>query len=399
MRLLVLSQWFPYPPDNGSRLRIYNLLENLAPRHSIRLLAFHDGQADPEHIAKLERVCEHVEVIPAREYNPSGLKSIVGLFSLRPRSCIDLWSPEMAAFVRRELIAEPPEAILAFTLRCAEYVADHTEIPKVLDLENAEAAYIRRLADAQNTWSRKVRLKLTWVKLMRHERRLIASFDSILTVSEEDRDELIKTAPKAAAGTHVIANGVDLSLLDYTGPNKEPYRIISTGALTYNANYDANLILCREILPRIRKRIPQAEFVITGNYKQVDVRPFVEAGAILTGFVPDIRPEVAKSAVLVAPLRFCGGTRLKILEAMALGTPVVSTAIGAMGIGAVSRQHLLLAEEPAEFADAVCSVLEDEGLASRLAAGGKELVAAGFGWDAITAKLDAVLENMRKKAV
>lgn len=399
MKLLALSQWFPYPPDNGSRLRIYNLLKNLAPKHSIRLLAFHDGQTDPKHMAELNKVCEHVEVVPARDFDPTGLRSMAGLFSMRPRSSVDLWSPEMAAVVRRELIAEPPEAILAFTLRCAEYVADCTFVPKVLDLENAEAAYIRRLADAQNTWSRKVRLKLTWVKLVRHERRLIGSFDCVLTVSEEDRDELIKTAPGAAARVSIVPNGVDISLLNYQGPRKEQYRIISTGALTYNANYDANLLFCREILPRINKRIPKAEFVITGAYKQVDVRPFVEAGAILTGFVPDIRPEVARSAVLVAPLRFGGGTRLKILEAMALGTPVVSTATGAMGIGAVSGKHLLLAEEPAEFADAVCRILEDEALALKLAAGGRELVAAGFGWDAISAKLDSILENIGNKVV
>ena len=206
------------------------------------------------------------------------------------------------------------------------------------------------------------------------------------------------TAPKLATrnNVHVVPNGVDLSYLDFVGPPREPCRIISTGALTYNANYDATLLFCREIMPGISERIPQAEFIITGSYDGVDVSPFIEAGAKLTGLVPDIRYEVARSAVLVVPLKFGGGTRLKILEAMALGTPIVSTKIGAMGVGAVSGEHLMMADDPEDFAEAVCAVFSDSALAARLSQNGRELVAKQFGWNSIGKKLEDILENVGK---
>jgi len=302
----------------------------------------------------------------------------------------------MSELVEHEIINHKPDAIIAFTLRCAEYVSEYSQIPKIVDLENVDGAYINRLSEAQESWLSKFRLKLTRIKLVRHERRLTNKFSAVLTVSEEDRCELIRTAPELAthSSTFVVPNGVDLSLLDYQGPPREPNRIIYSGSLTYTANYDGCLTFCREVLPMIREQLPDARFVITGSHDNIDIAPFVEAGVELTGQVPDIRPEVARSSVLVVPLRFGGGTRLKILEAMALGTPVVSTSVGAMGINGVSGKHLALADEPEEFARAVCTVLSDRSLAMRLSSEGRQLVADHFGWDTISSKLETILQNI-----
>ncbi|MEN6520995.1 MAG: glycosyltransferase family 4 protein [Armatimonadota bacterium] len=395
MKLLIVSQWFPCPPVNGGRQRVYHLLRGLVERHDIHLLSFTQDPSDMEHVHELGELCGDVVVVKGNDFKPTAGNAVRALFSMRPRSSIDCWSKTMAEMVEDQLNTHSFDAAIAFTTRAGEYLM-HAKLPKILDNDNVDTAYFARLIGQGGSPLAKFRRKLTWVKVARHEQRLVAAFDAVTAVSEEDRRELAKLLPAKnnCRALHVVPNGVDLGLMDYKTPDFDPKRIISTGALTYHANYDAAVFFCERILPGIKKAIPDAGFVITGGHKGMDISPFTAAGAALTGFLDDIRPLVAGSAVLVVPLRIGGGTRLKILEAMALGTPVVATTLGAAGIGVRHGETALIADDPDEFADCVIQLMKDSELRAELTKNAREHVAARFGWDRSAEAMEYALKSI-----
>ncbi|MBI2843221.1 MAG: glycosyltransferase [Armatimonadetes bacterium] len=395
MRLLIVSQWFLCPPVNGARKRVYHLLSGLALRHEINFVSFTQGPDDVKHAGEIESICREVRLVPGRQFKPTIGNAVRALFSTRPRSSIDCWSEEMAATVRQQLRDNEFDAVIAFTTRAGEYLMS-CEVPKVLDDDNADCAYFARLVNLGQTHFSKFRRKLSWVKVARHERRLIDGFDATAAVSEEDRIELASLVPEADSrgALYVVPNGVDLGLIDYPPVGVDPTTIISTGAMTYQANFDAALFFSEEVLPKIRERIPDVRFLVTGDNSGVETSRLTAAGATLTGFVEDIRPLVAGSAALVVPLRIGGGTRLKILEAMALGTPVVSTTLGAAGLGLRHGETALIADDPERFAECTVRLMQDRNLRSEIAAKGRSYVAENFGWEKSVLALEGILQQV-----
>lgn len=358
----------------------------------MHFLSFAQEPSDMEHVHELSEMCRDVVVVHGNEFKPMAANAIRAMFSARPRSSIDCWSKTMCRVVEDQISTHSFDAAIALTTRAGEYLAG-TGLPKVLDNDNVDTAYFARLVSQAKSPLAKFRRKLTWVKVAGYERRLVASFDAATAVSEEDRRELAGMG-RSGKPVYVVPNGVDLGLMGYTAPEFEPLRIISTGALTYNANLDAAAFFCEEILPKINAEIPEVRFIITGGHQGIDVTPFTKAGADLTGFLDDIRPAVAGSAVLVVPLRIGGGTRLKILEAMALGVPVVSTTLGAAGIGVKHQETALIADDPNEFAGCVLQLIKTPKLREKIARNAREYVATNFGWERSVEAMEHVLQSV-----
>lgn len=393
MRLLIVSQWFPYPPINGARQRVFHLLRGLSKRHQIHFLSFTQQPNDLEHTREIAELCEEVTLVPGKEYQPTKLNAIRALFSTKPRSSIDRWNPEMERLIKDRISKYSFDAMIAFTTLMAEYVTC-CKMPKILDNDNVDSEYFARLFDLADNPLSKFRRKLTWVKVAHHERRLVSAFDATVAVSEEDKQSLecLFPAMRNRGAIHVVANGVDLGLLDYKHSEVDSNCVVSTGALTYRANLDSALFFCDQILPSIRNLVGDTRFVVTGGYEGVDVAPLMAAGATLTGFLRDVRPAIARSAALVVPTRIGGGTRLKILEAMALGTPVVSTTIGAMGLGLKHQETAMIADHPTEFAECTVQLMRDTELRQRISENGRRYVAANFGWERSVDAMNKVLE-------
>jgi glycosyltransferase involved in cell wall biosynthesis len=193
----------------------------------------------------------------------------------------------------------------------------------------------------------------------------------------------------------VIPNGVDLPLYDGDFGPTEPDSLVFASTLTYKANLWALKFFLAEVFPIVRARRPGAKLYITGRTDGVPLQDLPSHnGVVLTGYLDDIRPRVACSSVCVVPMTVGGGTRLKILEAMALGTPVVSTNKGAEGLGVTTEENILIADEPTEFANAILRLLDDPALQAKLAANGQELVREKYGWDQIGEKLDRFLRQV-----
>lgn len=399
MRVLFVAAWFPHPPDNGARMRTYYLLRELAARHEVDLLAFHrsDRTSQPRG-DELRDVCQVLGVFPFPEFRPTSGRALLGTVSPYPRALSDTHSPQMAAGVRRAMEQRRYDVVVTseigsgiFTSR---YVIRHGGVPQVI--EDLELSMIRSKIDSRHSAWGRLRHRVTWWKLQRYAGFLLARVAGCTVASEVERDVVRGLAPDGLK-LAVIPNGVDLGWYagDFGPP--EPDALVFNGALTYEANYEAMRFFLGQVFPRIRAVRPAATLRITGRTAGVELdRLPLTDGVELTGYVEDVRPVVARSAVCVAPLTMGGGTRIKILEAMALGTPVVATSRGAEGLEVKPGEDILIADDPEGFAAQVLRLLSDAALRDRLARNGRRLVASRYDWRRVGERFAAFVEQVAR---
>lgn len=394
MRILVVSWWWPYPADNGAKLRIYNLLKVLSQQHHVTLLSFaQEGEATPEHIAHMEIFCADVDVVPRPTYRPKSIKAQMGFFSKWPRHLVDVYSEDMAVRVQHVAHHERAEVLVACELQSMRYLEVEPHVPRVLE-EIEIQGFHDAVANARTPVHR-ARAKLTLDKMQNALRKLMEQGVLLTVVSEKERTLFQKIKPDARI--EVIPNGVDTQILTYKSDGYTPFSLIYNGAVTYSANEDAVRYFARDVLPLIRQKFPETTFSITGKTSSVDVSDLqAQPGVNFTGYLDDIGAAVRASHAVVVSLRQGGGTRLKILEAMALGTPVISTRKGAEGIDAKDGEHLLLADTSTELAAAVTRLFMEDGLRTRLALQARALVESQYDWQVIGARLSQVLEAAKQ---
>jgi len=389
MKLLAVSSWFPYPPDNGSKLRAFHLLSRLATRHEITLLSFAES-SEAHHRRTLMDFCADVQTVPGNPFKPTGPLRARDLVSAIPRSYVQTYSRQMQHLV--DAAVPRHDAAVAFQLGSALYLTKHSTIPRVF--EEAEVGVIRDQYRTQSSRPARWRSGLTWWKYSHFVRRLVESFDRTTVVSELERQYLgeIEWDPSAV---RVVPNGADREALKQKN-SPRPGRLVYPGSITYTANLDAVRYFCTDILPVIRRARPDVSFVVSGATGGLDVSDVTgDATVTFTGRVPDIAHLVAHCSVCVVPLRVGGGTRLKILEAMAVGTPVVTTTKGAEGLSVTNEENILIADTPDRFASAVLRVMNDCVLRARLAGNGRRLIERLYTWDRIHDTLEDVLEEAR----
>lgn len=388
--ILLLSSWFPYPPDNGARQRAYYLLQGLAAKHPVTMVALKDADQSSETATPVHAMCRRVITFPRRQFAPRGLRARAALFSPQPRSLADTFDP-LAQRTIQETAREKFGAIVAFQLSMAVYAQRLAHPAKVFD--EVEAGLF---ADAFYNARGLARLRagLTWFKYARFLNRLAGNFAALTIVSATEQSLLTRIGLDPHK-LHILPNGVDCAASVNCRAPINPFTLIYNGALTYHANYDAMRYFTNEILPQIQAAEPRAQLKITGRAPQFAINEISKDNAVsFTGYVDDIRAVVQSSAVCIVPLREGGGTRLKILEAMALGTPVVSTTKGAEGLDVRDGEHLLLADTPEAFAHATVRLLRDPVLRESLTSAARERVCTEYDWNVIQKRMDQVIERV-----
>ncbi|MDW8214641.1 MAG: glycosyltransferase family 4 protein [Roseiflexaceae bacterium] len=388
MRILALTSWWPEPADNGSRLRIANLLRALARHHEIHLISFIQEEVTAAQIQKMRELCVSVKVVQQRVWHPRPGEQIKSLWHAEPASFRATWSPEFDQCVRYQAAVSKPDAVIAFQINTARYALGVPGVPRLL--EELEVGNIHTDFVLQRTPHRRLRAWLTWQKHTSYVRRLLRYFDACTVVSDKER-QLVRAIASFMHNVHVVPNGTEVMLSADCG---EPQRdtLIYPGALTFDANFDAVKYFLGDIFPYIKAARPDARLIVTGKAPS-DRRaalPQVE-GVEFTGYVPDVRPFVARSWCEVVPLRLGGGTRLKVLEALALGTPVVSTPKGVEGLELEHNVHVLIAQTAREFAEATLNILERPDLRARLASQGRRRVIERYDWRVIGEQLNDLL--------
>lgn len=392
MRVLALSTWWPEPADNGSRMRISQLLRALAARHEVHLVAFTQGPAAGVQRDTLDSICASVRATPQPAWQPTRIERIAGLFQRDPAYYRAMWDRSFAALVLERAAAVQPDAVIAFAINVAPYVQLVPGVPRIL--EEIELAYLLEQFTRQPSRLRKLRFWLTWAKHRAYVRRLLDRFDAC-TVASPREEGLVRSVAGPGLTVAVTPNGADVAGCETVRAIPAPDTLIYPGALSYDANLDAMVHFVAAIMPRIVAARPATRLRITGRASPEQWASLPACANVeRTGFVPDVRPLIAGASAEVVPLRKGSGTRLKVLEALALGTPVVSTTKGVEGLALRHGHELLVADTPSDFAAATLLLLEQPGLRAHLAATGRSVVRERYDWRVIGARFEQLVSAM-----
>ncbi len=388
MKILFLSRWFPFPANNGSKIRIYNLLRGLSRYHEVTLLSF-SSQPIGSFDAEVGSICTNVHLVPWREFNPNSLRARIGFLSSKPRSIIDTFSPAMAGKISRLLQAQPFDLVVASELSMAAYRPYFKHVPAIF--EDLEIGLTLEGSPRRSDWRNQFRHALTRFKLRFYLRRLLQSFPAITVVSNQEKDLVQRNFPKVK-NILVIPNCINLD--DYRDIRMKPKSdtLIFTGSFRYHANHEAMHWFVGEVFPLVLEKLPSVELTITGDHANLPLPS--RKNVTLAGYVDNIQSLIASSMVALAPLWSGGGTRLKILEAMAIGTPVIATSKGAEGLEVQSGKHLLIADQPAQFAASVIRLLSEKDVRQNLTQNARELVQDKYDWAMVMPEIFKFIEQL-----
>ncbi len=398
MKILFLSLRCPYPPHRGDRIRSYNFIKQLSKQHAITLVYFAETETDIESAKHLEPFCERVECVRFHR-SFAYLNTGVHCLSRHPLQLHYWYAPQMQRKINQLLAQERFELIHAQLFRMGQYVTEVQGPAKVLDLCDSLALNLnRRAALERNPWLAKIKLdctpkrflvKLEEKRVQRYEVDIMKAFDCGTVVARFDRDYLLKQDD--SLNLSIVPMGVDLGYFQAEPVEAPAPVLLFTGTMNYFPNADAATYFCDEIFPRIRERHPQVCFYVVGNRPSEPVKRLeAQEGVVVTGYVPDVRPYFQKASVFVAPLRAGSGIQTKNLEAMAMGVPVVTTSVGAMGLEADVGKELLVADTPEDFAEQVIYLLDNEDLRKTFSQTARTRVETNYSWEAIGDRLEHV---------
>ena len=396
MKIVYVTQIVPYPPHGGVLQRGYNLLRELAKNHRVHLLAFHHpdelprGEPEAEARERLGSFCDRVDFVPLWPKRSRAHKALaVALAAPYPHPFSVLAQrSRQAADILREVTGstDRPDLVHLDTIALAPYRKVCGAVPCVLAHHNVESQLMERRAAVESLALVRHYLALQARRLRRFEAVTCPQFSLNIMVSETDAELMQVIAP--GIRTALIPNGVDV---EYFTPRTEAETpaIIHAGGMQMFANRDAVDWFLDEIWPVVKSAVPGVRFLGVGAnpteklLRFASTDPQVEA----SGFVPDVRPWVARAGVFVVPLRVGGGTRLKMVDAMAQGKAIVATTVGAEGIHGEDGRHFILADDPETFAQQVIRLLLDHDARRALGATARERVETEYGWPLLAGRL------------
>lgn len=389
MKILYLSLRFPYPPHSGDKIRTYNILKHLSCKHSISFVSFVQS-SDESNIDKLRDFCEQITTVnfsKVRAYSNCILHS----FSGEPFQIAYWHSREMQRCIDGLMEKDGFDLAHVQFIRMAQYVKKYTDKPKLLDSGDSFWLNLSRRSklDRSMAWPL---LKLEASKVRLYETQIAKWFDRVTMVSPLDMECLLSNDSKLPVS--VLPMGVDI---DYYQPGSSEYgvNLLFTGTIRYFPNKDTVLYFYNEIFPLVKRAVPDVKFYVVGNYPPKNITKLALSGdVVVTGHVEDVRPYFDKSAVFVCPLRSGSGMQAKILEAMAMGVPVVTTSMGFTAFEAVAGRDIIVADDPKRFAEEVIRLVKDRELRQYIAQNARKLVEEKYDWSSIVERLDAVYESI-----
>ena len=386
MRILIISPLMPYPLRDGASLRIYNILKLLAARHEVTLAVLTMVQPGKEDLTVLNRMCKALHVVQINRTPSTRLLEILSSpFRQRPYLANIYYRNEMIEIIDR-YAGKIDAAQAEFAYTCP-YITG-LSCTKVLDEHNIEWDLQKRLSKSHTNPIGKLSYMLQYRKMRRLENNCVLRVDKVLTTSMNDR----KLLEPFNSNVSVIPNCVE-RVYKPVSVSSNNRTITYVGLMNYHPNVDAVLYFSKSIWPILKKFEKNSNFYIIGKNPPARVRDLDGDGISVTGGVPDVKVYLRGTAVFIAPIRMGGGTRIKILEAMSHGIPVVSTSMGCMGLDVMDGENILIADDPRVFAEKVLYLLGNRKQRTRIGLNGLELVRARYTWAGISDEVERVYRN------
>lgn len=391
MKILFIANRFPYPPFRGDKLKIYNLCKRISARHELHLICFTEQQSDLQYLKELEPVFKSISTVHLPKWQ-SLFNSLLGLFRKEPLQVSYFRSARFSRVLHQLIRNNHYDAVHVQHLRMARYAIPYTHLYRILDFPDAFSLYWERRKQIRRSFFAGLLDRIESSRVTTYEKYLLGRFNLNLVCSEEDRLHLLKL--HGNTNIRLLPNGVDTDQFRAGGHSYAHNKtLLFTGNMDYDPNVDAVLYFVREIFPVISKQFPETVFVIAGQRPVDKVKALDNGSSIrVTGFIPDLSEMYNKASVVVAPLRFGAGTQNKVLEAMAMGIPVVCSNIGFAGLGIVSGEGAFMQTDAASFAGQVCQLLGNETLRETTGKKGVEVIRRSFSWDTVAAQLESYLE-------
>ena len=390
LKILYVCHRFPFPPKRGGKIRPFNMIKHLSQRHQVTVASLARSAEEAQAGAGLAEHCERYLMATVREPWQS-IRMVARLPTLTPSSMGYFYSVELDRQIQQALARERYDLIFVHCSSVAQYVSQVRDIPKILDFGDMDSqkwqiyARIKPLPSSLGYW-------LEGTKLEREEKRLARQFDLCTCTTKEELNTLNDYATGAL--TDWFPNGVDHEYFAPDATDYDPNRLSFIGRMDYFPNQQCMLEFCTQTLPLIRERRPDATLTIVGADPAPKIRALGDLpGVTVTGSVPDVRPYTQASAVMIAPLKIARGTQNKILEAMAMGVPVVTSSLAARGVDAEPGVHFLTADTPADYRDSILSLLDDQQQRQRFAQAARARVLSHHDWSASMQRLDTIIER------
>jgi sugar transferase (PEP-CTERM/EpsH1 system associated) len=403
LNILWVSHLVPYPPKGGVLQRSYNLIRYIAERHNVFLIAFNQkillGNDFEllEAVNALRKFCQGVETVrlPSDKCLTAKYALIFkSFFTKKPYTVNWNLSSEMDKKVNNIISSFDPDIIHYDTIGIAEYFQKNKKIPQVLNHHNIESAMMYRRAKKEKNVVKKIYFYQEAFKIEQYERKVCELLNCNLVVSKEDKRTLKHIAPNAQI--IIIENGVDTKYFYVGKQKKEKNILVFAGGMNWYPNRDAMLFFAKEVWPILTRKRPGIKIYIIGMNPPDELTHLSskDPNLIVTGYVDDVRLYFEKASLYVCPIRDGGGTRLKILDALSSGIPIVATKIAAEGIDVAHEKTILIAETPQEICACIIRLLDDEALSERLALKGRQLVETSYEWSVIGNKLSGIYKGL-----
>ena len=388
MRIFYVCQRVPYPPDRGDKIITYNEIRHLARRHEVHVFCLADGEEDLANVAGLADCAAGVTAIRVAPWQ-SRLRALRALGGDTPLSVAMLCEPRLAAAVRRATEVLRPDLFFVFSSNVAQYAEAYADLPRLMhfvDLDSMKwCAYAERSVPP-----------LAWLyalearRLLAYERRIAQAFRHAMVCTQTEAEDFRRLIPGVAVS--VLPNGVDLDYFRTSGAPKQSGAMVFTGVMNYRPNVDAVCWFCETMLPLVRRAVPGATLTICGSRPARAVRQLARLpGVTVTGRVPDVRPYLDRAEVFVAPLRLARGIQNKLLEAMAMGLPVVSSTVAWRATQIPAGDGIVPADGAEAFAASVLRLLQDGTHRAAMAACARRAVEERYAWPDKLAALDRVI--------
>ncbi|UCF78276.1 MAG: glycosyltransferase [Candidatus Eiseniibacteriota bacterium] len=395
MKILVLDEWIPYPLVSGKRLRSYHLLTRAARSHDITYLCFEDrGQEDEarKHIESLG-----IKVVSLQRRNPFASahrlywNAAANLFTRTPLVMRKHFREDFLQLSNQLLREGNFDLVHCEWTHYGIYAGQLAGRPRFLSSHNIEAMPWERLYLHEKNPVKKALLKLEWKKMLGFEQEVCQQFDHVGAVSEDDKEKFIRLY--GCDSVTVIPNGIEVNYYDFALPQPAVKTLVFSASFDAFVNQDAVVYFMDSVFPRLLERVPDLRVVFLGKDPPSSLRKYESRNVSFTGMVEDVRPHLSQRSACIVPVRVAGGSRIKILEAMAAGLPVVSTPEGAEGLNVHHGEHLLIARTEQEFVKLVLRCLSNRELVQQLCTRARKLVEEKYDWERIAPLLERAWEE------